>query len=268
MNSLSNDLSSLDDLEIYCLEHNIPCIGICSKFNCNTKSKFFCMQCIKSGKTCITLEKHELITLSEILFRFYNKQNTVNSALLTKIKRMGKIMNQYRTEELDNFENKYKNIKEQVIPIKKAYNDLIDKFIMSFKEKNAKEIHNLKRLSKTDDAIDKDISNIFLNIRLPLIDNQIIGNNKKLKKVVEDGNKLSTSDNFINSIKLLNNRNKSCVLVNKLNEKILANKIISNISNINDNKIKLEKKIDNILKELETKFDESLEALKSSLLVT
>lgn len=267
MNSLTNDLSSLDDLEIYCLEHNIPCIGICSKFNCKTNAKFFCMQCIKSGKTCITLEKHELITLSEILFRFYNKQNTVNSALLTKIKRMGKIMNQYRTEELDNFENKYKNIKEQVIPIKKAYNDLIDKFIMSFKEKNAKEIHNLKRLSKTDDAIDKDISNIFLNIRLPLIDNQIIGNNKKLKKVVEDGNKLSTSDNFINSIKLLNNRNKSCVLVNKLNEKILANKIISNISNINDNKIKLEKKIDNILKELETKFDESLEALKSSLLV-
>ena len=97
---------------------------------------------------------------------------------------MGKIMNQYRTEELDNFENKYKNIKEQVIPIKKAYNDLIDKFIMSFKEKNAKEIHNLKRLSKTDDSIDKDISNIFLNIRLPLIDNQIIGNNKNIVRVM------------------------------------------------------------------------------------
>ena len=267
MQSLSNDLSSLDDLEIYCLEHNIPCIGICSKFNCQTKTKFLCMHCIKSGNTCITLQKHELITLSEILYRFYSKQNTINNAILIKIRKMGAIINQYRTEELDNFENKYKNIKEQIIPIKKAYNDLLDKFISSFKEKNAKELHNLKILSKADDLIEKDISNIFLNIRLPLIDKQSLGNNKKLKKIIEDGNKLSTPDNFINSIKLLNNRNKSCTLINKLNEKIFANKICSNISNIGDNKIKLEKKIDGILKELENKFDESLEAFQASLLI-
>ena len=36
---------------------------------------------------------------------------------------------------------------------------------------------------------------------------------------------------------------------------------------MDNNKEKLEKKIDTILKELETKFDESLETLKSSLLV-
>ena len=267
MNSLTNDLSSLDDLEIYCLEHNIPCIGICSKFNCESKSKFFCMHCIKSGKTCITTQKHELITLSEILYRFYNKESSINSALITKIRKMGKIISQYRTEELDNFENKYKNIKDQVLPIKKAYSDLLDKFISNFKEKNAKEIHNLKILSKTDDLIEKDISNIFLNIRLPIIDVKSIGDAKKLKKIIDDGNKLSTPNNFVNSLKLLNNRNKSCVLINKLNDKILANKICSNVSNMDNNKEKLEKKIDSILKELETKFDDSLEALKSSLLV-
>ena len=267
MNSLTNDLSSLDDLEIYCLEHNIPCIGICSKFNCESKSKFFCMHCIKSGKTCITTQKHELITLSEILYRFYNKESSINSALITKIRKMGKIISQYRTEELDNFENKYKNIKDQVLPIKKAYSDLLDKFISNFKEKNAKEIHNLKILSKTDDLIEKDISNIFLNIRLPIIDIKSIGDAKKLKKIIDDGNKLSTPNNFVNSLKLLNNRNKSCVLINKLNDKIFANKICSNVSNMDNNKEKLEKKIDSILKELETKFDESLEALKSSLLV-
>ena len=267
MNSLTNDLSSLDDLEIYCLEHDIPCIGICSKFNCESKSKFFCMHCIKSGKTCITTQKHELITLSEILYRFYNKESSINSALITKIRKMGKIISQYRTEELDNFENKYKNIKDQVLPIKKAYNDLLDKFISNFKEKNAKEIHNLKILSKTDDLIEKDISNIFLNIRLPIIDVKSIGDAKKLKKIIDDGNKLSTPNNFVNSLKLLNNRNKSCVLINKLNDKIFANKICSNVSNMDNNKEKLEKKIDSILKELETKFDDSLEALKSSLLV-
>ena len=265
--SLTNDLSSLDDLEIYCLEHNIPCLGICSKFNCNQKTKFFCMLCIKSGKTCITTQKHELISLSEILYRFYKKEDIINSAIITKIRKMGKIMSQYPSEDLDNFKNKYKNINEQILPIKKAYSDLIDKFISNFKEKNAAQIHNLKILSKTDDDLDKDISNIFLNIRLPLIDIKTIGNEKKLKKLIEEGNKLSTPNNFINSIKILNNRNKSCTLVNKLNDKISANKIISNISNINNNKENLEKKIDSILKELETKFDESLESLTSSLLI-
>ena len=265
--SLTNDLSSLDDLEIYCLEHNIPCLGICSKFNCNQKTKFFCMLCIKSGKTCITTQKHELISLSEILYRFYKKEDIINSAIITKIRKMGKIMSQYPSEDLDNFKNKYKNINEQILPIKKAYSDLIDKFISNFKEKNAAQIHNLKILSKTDDALDKDISNIFLNIRLPLIDIKTIGNEKKLKKLIDEGNKLSTPNNFINSIKILNNRNKSCTLVNKLNDKISANKIISNISNINNNKENLEKKIDSILKELETKFDESLESLTSSLLI-
>ena len=240
--SLTNDLSQVDDLEIYCLDHNIPCIGICSKFNCNQKTKFFCMKCIKSGKTCITTQKHELITLSEILYRFYNKESSINSALITKIRKMGKIISQYRTEDLDNFENKYNNIKDQVLPIKKAYSDLLDKFISNFKEKNAKEIHNLKILSKTDDLIEKDISNIFLNIRLPIIDVKSIGDAKKLKKIIDDGNKLSTPNNFINSLKLLNNRNKSCVLINKLNDKILANKICSNVSNMDNNKEKLEKK--------------------------
>ena len=182
MNQLSNDLSSLDDLEIYCLEHDIPCIGICSRFNCNTKTKFFCMKCIKSGKTCITLQKHELITLSEILYRFYNNLDTINNKTIQKIKKMGKILGQYRGGELDNVKDKFKNIKDQILPIKKIYNDLIDKFIISFKEKNAKEMHNLKTLSKTDEIIEKDISNIFLNIRMPIFDKKSLSNNKKLKK--------------------------------------------------------------------------------------
>jgi len=59
---------------------------------------------------------------------------------------------------------------------------------------------------------------------------------KKLKKIIDDGNKLSTPNNFVNSLKLLNNRNKSCVLINKLNDKILANKVCSNISNMDNNK--------------------------------
>ena len=265
-NDLSNDLSSLDDLEIYCLEHDIPCIGICSKFNCNTKTKFFCMKCIKAGNTCITTQKHELITLSEILYRFYNKKDTINNKTLQKIKKMGKILGQYRGGELDNVKDKFKNIKDQIIPIKKIYNDLIDKFIISFKEKNAKEMHNLKTLSKTDEVIEKDISNIFLNIRMPIFDKKSLSNNKKLKKMIDDGNRLSTPENFVQGLKILNDESKSSKYINKLNDKIFANKVCSNISNIDNNKDKLEQKIDTILKEFEEKIDQSLETLKTTLL--
>lgn len=266
MNSLSDELSNLDDLEIYCLQHEIPCIGICSKFNCNQKPRFFCMKCIKSGNTCITQQKHELISLSEILFRFYKNQDTLNQPLIKKIRKVGKAINQSKAEDYDNFGNKYKNIKEQIIPIQKAYTELIDKFILSFKQQNAKEMHNLKTLSKTDEILEKDISKILLNIRMPPIDKKSLSNNKKLKKIIEEGNRLSTPDNFVHSLKLLNNKYKSNQMVNKLNNKIFANKVCSNISNIDNNKAKLEKKIDNILKEFEDKIDKSLDNFKNSLL--
>ena len=79
------------------------------------------MKCIKSGNTCITQQKHELISLSEILFRFYKKQDTLNQPLIHKIRKIGKAINQSKAEDFDNFGNKYKNIKEQIIPIQKAY---------------------------------------------------------------------------------------------------------------------------------------------------
>lgn len=91
-------------------------------------------------------------------------------------------------------------------------------------------------LSKTEEKIEKDISNILLNIRLPEIDKKSLSNNKKLKKLVEEGNKLSNQNNFINSLKLLNNRSKSDEMIKKINNKIMANKVCSNISNIDDNK--------------------------------
>lgn len=265
MNSITNDLSSLDDLEIICIQHNIPCLGICSNFNCNSKSKFLCMKCIKSNNTCITLQNHELISLSEILFRFYNKIKTIDNKLIHKLQKLGKAIKTANYDNIDNFQKKYNNINEQTLWIQKSYNDLVDKFISSFKENNAKEIHNIKQLSKTDENLDKDISNIFLNIRMPLIDKKSIMNEKKLKKIIEEGNKLSSPYNFVNSLKLLNNRSKSCELINKLNEKIFVNNVLTNISNIDNNKVNFEKKIDSILKELEDKFDQNFESLKSSL---
>ena len=60
METLSDLLSPFDDLELFCEEHGIPCIGLCSNYLCKDKTKFLCMKCIKSENNCITREKHEL----------------------------------------------------------------------------------------------------------------------------------------------------------------------------------------------------------------
>ena len=72
MENLSEVLSSFDDIEIICSVHKLPAIGICAEYYCSS-SRFYCMKCIKEGITCITKENHELISLSELLYRFFIK---------------------------------------------------------------------------------------------------------------------------------------------------------------------------------------------------
>ena len=66
METSGNLFSPFDDIEFICETHDLPCIGLCSYGLCKEKTQFLCMKCIKSGKTCITKEKHELITISEL----------------------------------------------------------------------------------------------------------------------------------------------------------------------------------------------------------
>ena len=69
------------------------------------------MKCIKSGETCITKEKHELVSLSEIMFRFFiNEENISNIA--SKVQEMEKLIKEYNTEEFNNAKIQYKIIAE------------------------------------------------------------------------------------------------------------------------------------------------------------
>ena len=111
MESLSQIFSPFDDLEIICEEHDLPCIGLCSYYLCKEKTKFLCIKCIKSGKTCITKEKHELITLSEMLYRFFlTKENKYLDTL--QIRDMENLIKEYNENELNQVTQNYYSIKE------------------------------------------------------------------------------------------------------------------------------------------------------------
>lgn len=266
MNSITELLSPLDDLEIICEEHGIPCLGLCSNILCKEKTRFLCMKCIKSQNTCITKEKHELVSLSEMLFRFMKKKEESKEIIIKDIQKMDTIIKEYDKNELNNILIQFKSIKEEksIKIIEAKLCDLIKNFIESFKIKNNYKLEKLKRYSKTNTNNENDIK-ILLNIRMPEIDNNI-NSNKKLKEIIKNGCKLSSTKNFVNSIKLLNNINKCSEISNKLNKKIYVNNILSNMSNINDKRTKLENEINSTLEELEKKYDKKMEEIEESII--
>ena len=264
----SEILSSFDNFELICEEHDIVCIGLCSNILCKSKVKLLCMKCIKSGNTCITKEKHELITISEMVFRYFKSQTDSRSQIIKEILKMNNIVNNYNKNDLYNLlsENKFIEKNKNIEQIEKIFLDLVNYFSEALKLKNNKNLEKLKELSKSNKKYEKDL-NIFLNIRIQEIDEKLINNNKKLNDIIKKGFKLSTPKIFVNSVKILNNKNKCSDIAKRLNKKIYANKVYSNISNINDNRKKLENKIDNILDELEKKFEKTMEQLEQTILI-
>ena len=267
MELLSELFSPFDNFELICEEHGISCIGLCSNILCKEKVKLLCMKCIQSGNTCISKEKHELITISEILFRYYKTKNDSKEKIIEEILKMNNIVNNYNKNDLNNLLSEFKIIKnnKNINQIERTFFELVNYFSEAFKLKNNKNLEKIKDLTKSNKKYEKDINN-FLNIKIPQIDEKIINDNKKLKDVIKNG-KLSNPKIFVNSVKLLNNKNKCIDIAKRLNKKIYANKIYSNMSIINDNRKKFENKIDNILIDLEKKFDEKMEKIEKSIII-
>jgi WD40 repeat protein len=99
---------------------------------------------------------------------------------------------------------------------------------------------------------------------MPEVDKNSLNNNQKLIDFMNNGYKLSSPKNFINSVKLLNNSNKFIEVSNKLNKRLYADNITDNNE---DKKAKLEKNIDSILEELEKKFDEKMEQIENEIIL-
>jgi len=266
MESLSELLSPFDDLELFCEEHGIPCIGLCANYMCKDKIKFLCMKCVKSGQTCITKEKHELITLSEMLYRFFIKEENKSIDLL-QIQTMNQIIKDYDKDELTNILSQYKTIKEENLPkfneIQNTLSYLVNFLIENFKNKNNEKLNELGDISIKNDEDEKYIK-LLLDIKMPEMDQKSLDNNQKLIDFMNKGYKLSSPKNFINSVKFLTESKKFLEVSNKLNSKITCDHISLNNE---EKRKKLSNQLDSLLEELESKFDAKMQQIEDDILL-
>ena len=267
MEILNQFLSPLDNIEYICDTHGIPCIGVCSYSSCKEKTKFLCIKCIKEGNTCITKEKHELVTLSEMIYRFFLKMEN-KSLDLIQIQTMEKIIKKLTGEDFDNILSNYDEVKsinaKKYDEIKKILSDIITEFIQTFKDNNISELNNFKfKVKNLPDFNNNPDIKIIFTMKLP---NELnIKKKENLIKYVNDKYKNTPSTELVNQAKLLNDSYKVTKLARKFNNKIATNEI----STLNEEKKKnLEEKIDSILNDFETKFDEELSKLEQKFILS
>ena len=266
MESISSIFSPFDNLEIICEEHSIPCLGLCCNINCNEKTKFLCMKCIKSGKTCITKEKHELITLSEMLYRFFlREENNYYDNL--QMQEMEQVIKEINNEELNkvtlNFQFIQSDKFKKISYIKNTMLDMVNEVVQSFKEQNIEQLNKLKFNCKNHANVDntEKVKILFKN-HFPKEaitknkDDLIIYLNKKYKN--------TKPDELVNQAKILYDSNSFTKLTRQINEKSNLNEITS----LNDIKKKnIESKIDKILNDLELEFDEKLKQIEEEIII-
>ena len=270
METLSNYLSPFDDLEFICDIHNIPCIGLCSNTSCKEKTKFLCIKCIKSGTTCITKEKHELTTLSEIIFRFFLKIDN-KSFDLDQIQTMEQILKEINDEEFNKTLSLYKEIQSKNIKkyeeIKEAFINIVNDLIKFFKNSNITELNDIKYKSKTDLNFgnNNDNKDIKLLFDMKISDEKILKTENNLIQYVNDKYKNIPANDFVNLAKLLYDSYKFLKTTRTFKDKININEI----TKINEDKKKnLEQKIDNILNDFENQFDLEMTKIEEKFILS
>ena len=257
MEILNQCLSPLDDIEYICDIHGIPCIGVCGSSSCKEKSKFLCIKCIKAGDTCITKQKHELVTLSEMIYRFFLKMENKSLDLL-QIQTMEKIIQKLNEEDFNNILSNYKTVQSMNIKkyeeIKKLFSDIVTDLIQTFKNNNISELNDIKfKLKNQTDNNDIQDINLIFNMKLP--NNLSIKKKENIIQFINETYKNTPAKDLVNQAKLFSNTHKVSKLSRLFNGKITINETTS----LNDEKKKnLEEKIDSILNEFESKFDEEL----------
>ena len=265
MESISELLSPLDDFEIICEEHGIPCIGICSNEYCKERVKFLCMKCIKSDKTCITKFKHELITLSEMLFRFFVREENKSSEI-SLIKDMDKIIKDLSNEEIDNIKYEFKILQKEcsnkLENIKNIMIEIINQMIQLYKNNSESELNNLKyTIKNNNDNKNEFEDDLILKLKIPK--NIINKGTESIIQYFNDKYKNNDSKDFINIVKILNDTNQFMKTTKGINDKVY----IYNMTSLNEEKKKnLETKIDLILKNFELKFEEKLSNLEQEII--
>jgi hypothetical protein len=262
MESLSAIVSPLDEIDITCRTHNNPAMGVCGESKCQEK-KFFCMNCIKNDKSCVIKDKHELICLSELLYRFFTKEQS-NSIDLSQINSLTEILKRTDNEPkedtsklLSDYVSLNKNlIKENFTTMS---NDIQSKIINCKKTISCHINDNLQVLKQ--DGIDSSSYKNFLNNSIPSCMREL--NLKKLKEVLNSTKVTKEEkDNCINLLKKFSDKESISSNVH------LADKLVSITSFISNNDLKkFEDKVDEKLKEIELKFQTQIDEIEKLFII-
>lgn len=265
MERLSAIFSPFDDLELICEDHGIPCIGLCCNYNCKEKTKFLCMKCVKSGNTCITKQKHELITLSEMLYRFFLIEENKSLDIL-QIQEMDQIIKEFKIEELNKVSENYKLIQDlnykKFSQIKNIFSDLIKEIIQLFKEQNIVKLNNLKYKSKTQDNANNKKNELLFNMYIPK--ENVEKNKKGIIQFLNDKYKDKEANDLVNQAKFLYDTNEFIKTAKEINDKNYINEITKITK---EKKEKINSKLDSILKNFEEDFDSKLAQLEEEIIL-
>ena len=264
MESLSEIFSPFDDLEIICEDHGLPCIGLCCDYCCKEKVKFLCMKCVKSGNTCITKEKHELITLSEMLYRFFliEENKSVN---ISQIQEMEQIINEWKAEELEKVTQNFKSIQGQKYKkfddIKKITSNLIKDIIQAIKEQNINKLNEINYKSKN--IANPSEKELIFKMNIPK--ENITKNKDDIIKYINKKYESTKANDFVNQVKFLFDTHQFIKVAKNMNDQIYVNQL----TNINEEKKeKMNSKIDSILKELEADLDSKLNQVEEEIILS
>ncbi len=138
--------------------------------------------------------------------------------------------------------------------IKKLFSDIVTDLIQTFKNNNISELNDIKfKLKNQTDNNDIQDINLIFNMKLP--NNLSIKKKENIIQFINETYKNTPAKDLVNQAKLFSNTHKVSKLSRLFNGKITINETTS----LNDEKKKnLEEKIDSILNEFESKFDEEL----------
>ena len=264
MESLSEIFSPFDDLEIICEDHGLPCIGLCCDYCCKEKVKFLCMKCVKSGNTCITKEKHELITLSEMLYRFFliEENKSVN---ISQIQEMEQIVNEWKAEELEKVTQNFKSIQGQKYKkfddIRKITSNLIKDIIQAIKEQNINKLNEINYKSKN--IANPSEKELIFKMNIPK--ENITKNKDDIIKYINKKYESTKANDFVNQVKFLFDTHQFIKVAKNMNDQIYVNQL----TNINEEKKeKMNSKIDSVLKELEADLDSKLNQVEEEIILS
>ena len=264
MESLSEIFSPFDDLEIICEDHGLPCIGLCCDYCCKEKVKFLCMKCVKSGNTCITKEKHELITLSEMLYRFFliEENKSVN---ISQIQEMEQIVNEWKAEELEKVTQNFKSIQGQKYKkfddIRKITSNLIRDIIQAIKEQNINKLNEINYKSKN--IANPSEKELIFKMNIPK--ENITKNKDDIIKYINKKYESTNANDFVNQVKFLFDTHQFIKVAKNMNDQIYVNQL----TKINEEKKeKMNSKIDSILKELEADLDSKLNQVEEEIILS